>query len=326
MSATVLILHLLHHINAEYEGYSIFKGTEQFSWSDALNYCHSEGANLVSIHSQQDMIEAITACGADRCWIGLSDTVTEGTWRWSDGSSTDYGFNNNNASDPKQGYPWSYWQPDNWVEFEDCIELNVTGEWNDVDCRSPLSVICRATVAVFESEESGYLDTSVECSFDVNEYGDLLLSSYITVPKSSELRNKTYVLSNNSVYDSLPDECKAYPALEIYSFEELNTSNIKLYVQEAIFTDYLDVLNASIDNVTLIELDADQIMVTPVKDFAGYNATTISSECSNQDVFCNSDVFSDTISIGDHETGNRRRRLGTIKGSLSISPKKKRHK
>nr|XP_024654053.1 galactose-specific lectin nattectin-like [Maylandia zebra] len=65
------------------------------SWADAELYCVSQGANLVSIHSQEeenfvrtliknfDHTEGIT-------WIGLSDLHKEGRWMWSDGCAVRY--------------------------------------------------------------------------------------------------------------------------------------------------------------------------------------------------------------------------------------------
>ncbi|KAI4800205.1 hypothetical protein KUCAC02_013439 [Chaenocephalus aceratus] len=60
------------------------------TWADAELQCVSEGANLVSVHTQAehefvrsliknfDVAEAAT-------WIGLSDLHKEGGWMWSDG-------------------------------------------------------------------------------------------------------------------------------------------------------------------------------------------------------------------------------------------------
>uniref|UniRef100_A0A3Q3XIN2 C-type lectin domain-containing protein n=1 Tax=Mola mola TaxID=94237 RepID=A0A3Q3XIN2_MOLML len=46
--------------------------------------CVSEGANLVSIHSQ----------GTHLCWtwVGLSDVLKEGSWMWSVGSAYDFDY------------------------------------------------------------------------------------------------------------------------------------------------------------------------------------------------------------------------------------------
>uniref|UniRef100_A0A3Q3X5W0 C-type lectin domain-containing protein n=1 Tax=Mola mola TaxID=94237 RepID=A0A3Q3X5W0_MOLML len=49
--------------------------------------CVSEGANLVSIHSQGQQ-------GTHLCWtwVGLSDVLKEGSWMWSVGSAYDFDY------------------------------------------------------------------------------------------------------------------------------------------------------------------------------------------------------------------------------------------
>nr|XP_009859261.1 CD209 antigen-like [Ciona intestinalis] len=59
-------------------------------------------------------------------WIGLTDSLSEGTWQWTDGRKlTQYEAN------------WAAGQPNDWGPGQDCAELRAaTGKWNDLKCAS----------------------------------------------------------------------------------------------------------------------------------------------------------------------------------------------
>ncbi|KAJ8343138.1 hypothetical protein AAFF_G00248780 [Aldrovandia affinis] len=60
--------------------------TERKSWNASRSACLKQGADLVIIESEeeQDFISKHTR--GDGYWIGLSDSETEGTWLWVDGT------------------------------------------------------------------------------------------------------------------------------------------------------------------------------------------------------------------------------------------------
>ena len=64
-------------------------------------------------------------------WIGLNDRAKEGTFVWSDGSSTT--FMNFYAGEPNsfQGID------------EDCGQFWIENKWNDRGCESLFSYICK---------------------------------------------------------------------------------------------------------------------------------------------------------------------------------------
>ncbi|XP_060565783.1 perlucin-like [Ruditapes philippinarum] len=65
-----------------------------------------------------------------RFWIGLTDSETEGVFKWIDDSST-ASFTN-----------WIPGHPDNIGKGEDCVEIYISFKWNDRDCRATLKYIC----------------------------------------------------------------------------------------------------------------------------------------------------------------------------------------
>uniref|UniRef100_A0A8C9Z858 Galactose-specific lectin nattectin-like n=1 Tax=Sander lucioperca TaxID=283035 RepID=A0A8C9Z858_SANLU len=108
-----------------------FKGK---SWVDAENFCKSKGGNLASIHSVEEyeflrtFINQISGENR-RTWMGGFDSVKEGEWMWSDGSTFDY-------------KSWAPGQPDNTGGIEHCLEMNYQGKWNDNLCPKILPFLC----------------------------------------------------------------------------------------------------------------------------------------------------------------------------------------
>ena len=116
--------------------YKAFK--EQRSFQSAENQCVSYNGHLASIHSRDEMEfvrgEVIRVI-SDFVWLGGSDRQTEGTWKWTDGTTWDY-------------TDWLDKEPsdDAHHENEDCLEFwsnapsdyygSKTNGWNDLSCSS----------------------------------------------------------------------------------------------------------------------------------------------------------------------------------------------
>ncbi|KAI4893087.1 hypothetical protein NFI96_031086, partial [Prochilodus magdalenae] len=114
--------------------------TEKKSWSDSRHDCRSRGADLVVINSRYEQEFISNAFVSTEAWIGLTDTDTEGVWKWVDGSALTTGF-------------WWGGEPNNHKGNEDCV---VTGfrnappktapTWADVPCTLPEVGICEKRV------------------------------------------------------------------------------------------------------------------------------------------------------------------------------------
>jgi hypothetical protein len=76
------------------------------SWAAGRAACQSLGGDLASIHSAAENAAVLAVVPQSTTfWIGATDAVSEGAWRWSDGT------------------PWDYWQPgepNDSVFGEDC--------------------------------------------------------------------------------------------------------------------------------------------------------------------------------------------------------------
>ncbi|CAH1774399.1 unnamed protein product [Owenia fusiformis] len=107
-------------------------------WSAASSNCQLDGASLVSIHSafENAFIHAMLSSPTivEPVWIGLSDQVSKGNYRWSDQWPVRYTNWGNN--EPSKG------------PGEGCVVRNPDGTWNDTLCTGIHPFICKTTSAI----------------------------------------------------------------------------------------------------------------------------------------------------------------------------------
>ena len=115
------------------------------SWDSARASCQAigQGWDLASIRSaevDQYVVGLITA----EAWIGASDSVLEGTWRWvNDGLS----FWRGNAPDGGAlGGAYAHWnstEPNGGVN-SNCARIvpAVGNSWADLECEMPVGALC----------------------------------------------------------------------------------------------------------------------------------------------------------------------------------------
>ncbi|XP_032906729.1 CD209 antigen-like protein C [Amblyraja radiata] len=99
------------------------------TWEEAQKSCMSADAHLVVINNAEEQ-DFLKKKDRVRRWIGLTDKASEGDWRWVDG--TDY------KSFAKF---WNKGEPNNEND-EDCVEMYIGGNWNDLPCNGTLGWIC----------------------------------------------------------------------------------------------------------------------------------------------------------------------------------------
>uniref|UniRef100_A0A4W5MPY9 C-type lectin domain-containing protein n=1 Tax=Hucho hucho TaxID=62062 RepID=A0A4W5MPY9_9TELE len=109
----------------KFESSCYFLSTETKTWKESREDCLERGADLVIINRDK---EQIWLC---RAWIGLTDSVTEGTWRWVDDTPL-----TTPSGDPSGE--------------EDCAEIHKDWiplkAWNDMSCGNKLNWICEKVV------------------------------------------------------------------------------------------------------------------------------------------------------------------------------------
>lgn len=131
-----------------------FFNNVRLDWRSAEQYCNQFGTvsdagedqigHLVSIHSElenvflRSMWDGLREPSSARqeCWMGLNDIADEGTFKWSDESTTQYA-------------KWGPGQPNSHGGNQDCGALDTTGTgiyfggWDDGTCSADLPFICK---------------------------------------------------------------------------------------------------------------------------------------------------------------------------------------
>ena len=116
----------------------MFDSPMRLTWTQAQQRCHQHGANLISIHSEEEQNFVVGHANKSwfsaSMWIGLNDRNLEGGYVWSDGS-------------PVQFTNWDSREPNDMKGQEDCVELNLdtktTNKWNDERCGMLRSFGCK---------------------------------------------------------------------------------------------------------------------------------------------------------------------------------------
>uniref|UniRef100_A0A8C7NVQ9 C-type lectin domain-containing protein n=1 Tax=Oncorhynchus mykiss TaxID=8022 RepID=A0A8C7NVQ9_ONCMY len=123
----------------KFESSWYFLSTETKTWKESRQDCLKRGADLVIINS--DMEQEFLFKLKKRVWIGLTDSVSEGTWKWVDGTP---------LTNPRY---WNDHQPDSGDPSgeEDCVEIHKDWifplkAWNDMPCDWKLNWICEKVV------------------------------------------------------------------------------------------------------------------------------------------------------------------------------------
>uniref|UniRef100_A0A671UUF8 C-type lectin domain-containing protein n=1 Tax=Sparus aurata TaxID=8175 RepID=A0A671UUF8_SPAAU len=111
-----------------------FVSTWKKNWTLSRQECIDMGADLVVIDSrdEQAFVKGMLKSGQN-AWIGLTDSLTEGTWMWVDGT-------------PVTTTYWQPGQPNSFNGNQDCGEIlhrsAGVGEWNDDGCFAEQYWIC----------------------------------------------------------------------------------------------------------------------------------------------------------------------------------------
>lgn len=107
------------------ECYLLFTTTKR-SWADANTACTGMQARLAVLDTAAKHTAAKALAGTNDVWIGLTDTVVEGSYRWVD-ASVPFAYSMWNANEPSNGQG---------VYEEDCTVIAGASarNWDDRPC------------------------------------------------------------------------------------------------------------------------------------------------------------------------------------------------
>ena len=110
--------------------------TDTQTWNDARAACQSMAGDLVIINDAEEnmLVKSKLASPATiSFWIGLTDSLAEGVWRWTDGSGISFA-------------DWADGEP-NDHEGQDCGAFNYAQsyKWDDQGCSANNKYVCEIT-------------------------------------------------------------------------------------------------------------------------------------------------------------------------------------
>ncbi|XP_067248855.1 asialoglycoprotein receptor 1-like [Chanodichthys erythropterus] len=107
--------------------------SEVKNWTESRRYCTERGADLIIINNREEQEFVKKISGGTGVWIGLTDSVVEGRWKWVDGSTLNSGF-------------WETGEPSGSTR-ENCALLHPSG-WHDYPCNDAFKRICEKNIYI----------------------------------------------------------------------------------------------------------------------------------------------------------------------------------
>ena len=180
-----------------YNGHSYYRSTGTAVWTTARTNCSNMGGHLVTITSsgEQNFIYGLWPSG----WIGLTDEVTEGTWRWVTGET--YSYKNWNSGEPNNS------------GNEDYVQFVSNGRWNDLNNNNNLAYVLEFEYLVTTSSwalyktiytnSSGYYSISEAYDPSKEYYIEISSPTRIQAYTSSDIQAVSNVVLNKTVRNGL---------------------------------------------------------------------------------------------------------------------------
>ena len=162
-----------------YNGHSYYRSTGSATWTTARSNCTAMGGYLVTVTSsgENNFLFNLWPSG----WIGLTDEVTEGTWRWVTGETYSYSS-------------WNGGEPNNSGN-EDYVQFVGGGKWNDLNNLNSLPYVIEFDYIVTTSSWTLYktIYTNSSGYYSISETYDPSKEYYIQI----DVPSVTQSLTNN---------------------------------------------------------------------------------------------------------------------------------
>lgn len=160
-----------------YGGHSYYRSTGSATWTTARTNCSNMGGHLVTITTsgEQSFLYGLWPSG----WIGLTDEVSEGTWRWVTGET--YSYKNWNSGEPNNS------------GNEDYVQFVSNGRWNDLNNNSSLPYVLEFEYLVTTSSWALYktIYTNASGYYSISEAYDPSKEYYIELNAPTRIQAYT---------------------------------------------------------------------------------------------------------------------------------------
>jgi hypothetical protein len=157
-----------------YNGHSYYRSTGSAFWLTAKANCEAMGGHLVTVTTsgENSFIFNIWPSG----WIGLTDEVTEGVWRWVTGETYSY-------------TSWNPGEPNN-VGNEDYVQFVGGGKWNDLPNNYSLPYVLEFEYIVTTSSWTLYktIYTNSSGYYSINEAYDPSKEYYLQIDAPTRIQ------------------------------------------------------------------------------------------------------------------------------------------
>jgi hypothetical protein len=162
-----------------YNGHSYYRSTGSAFWSNAKANCDAMGGHLVTVttSAENNFLYNLWPSG----WIGLTDEVNEGVWRWVTGETYSY-------------TSWNGGEPNN-AGNEDYVQFVGAGRWNDLPNTVSLPYVLEFEYIVTTSSWALYktIYTNSSGYYSISEAYDPSKEYYIQL----DVPSVTQPLTNN---------------------------------------------------------------------------------------------------------------------------------
>jgi hypothetical protein len=160
-----------------YNGHSYYRSTGTSNWTTAKSNCVAMGGYLVTVTTsgENSFLFNLWPSG----WIGLTDEVTEGTWKWVTGETFSY-------------TNWNSGEPNNSGN-EDYIQFVSGGKWNDLNNTSSLAYVIEFDYIVTTSSWALYktIYTNSSGYYSISESYDPSKEYYIEIGAPTRVQSHT---------------------------------------------------------------------------------------------------------------------------------------
>jgi len=180
-----------------YNGHSYYRSTGSAFWLTAKANCEAMGGHLVTVTTaaENTFIFNLWPSG----WIGLTDEVTEGVWRWVTGEAYSY-------------TSWNPGEPNN-AGNEDYVQFVGGGKWNDLPNGVSLpyvlefEYIVNYTSWTLEStvytNSLGYYVYSGATNPSVEWYAEISAPNPVTIPTNTDITAISNVVNKRTTFNGI---------------------------------------------------------------------------------------------------------------------------